>query len=431
MARLSSKRHDDDEEEPSDEDDSRSSRASHSTRPSGRRGAHSRGVRPWSPGEAGDDDEEDDDPEDGSPGKRKGFFHREREPVYFRARDSLFFEPLVALAIIVVLLVGLFAYTQNWPPMYVVESESMQHGTVDQLGLINTGDLVLAQKVTPGQIVPYMVGLQTGYQTYGEFGDVVLYHPNGLSGTPIIHRALLYIFANPDGRYSVPGLNGLPCGSAPNADFRSGSSNGCATNDIAGTLTLLHIGWRSVTVSVSLDSLGSASGFLTMGDNNFDPSDPSFGTPDEPGLTSLVENSWVVGVARGMLPWFGSLKLLLEGNANEVPPQSWQFLGITIVSILLLAFGLHYVARLAGRRGEVVDDDTDDDEESDDAEDHPSRFRGFRLWRTRSDEGDEDDSEEDDSDAPARPGRGRPRPSVKKPAKGHGHSPTSEHSRRP
>jgi signal peptidase len=420
MARLSSRRRSDDEDEEDDEEPDRSPPPP-SRRSGGHRAAASRGVRPWSSGESTEEDEGDDDGEE-PPTRRRGFWHREREPVYWRARDSLFFEPLVALSIIVLLLVGLYAYTQNWPPMYVVESESMQHGTVDQLGLINTGDLVLAQKIDPTQIVPYMTGLRTGYQTYGEFGDVVLYHPNGDAGTPIIHRAILYVYANPDGTYSVPGLNGLPCGSATGADFRSSGGNGCATAGIGGTLTLLHVGWRSVTVNVGLDSLGSASGFLTMGDNNFDPANPNQGTPDEPGLTSLVQQAWIVGAARGMLPWFGAVKLLLEGNANEVPSQSWQFLGLTIVLVVLIAFGLHYVTSSTERRkGEGADDEEEDEEPED--EERPGRLRGLRLWRSRSGSDDDPADAEEEAVPPPKSGRGRPRPTVRKGSRAKGHSP--------
>src|SRR5580700_5156813 len=132
-------------------------------------------VRRWSSRTGGGEPDADDD----EPPPKKS--------VYFRARDSLWFEPVVALCIIVLLLAGLFAYTQNWPPIYVVESDSMQHGPDDHVGLINTGDLVLAQSIPFNNIVPYVEGEQTGYTTYGEYGDVLLYHPYGVTTTtPII-----------------------------------------------------------------------------------------------------------------------------------------------------------------------------------------------------------------------------------------------------
>jgi signal peptidase len=313
-----------------------------------------RGVKAW------DDPEVDPADEDlgEEPGEKGGLFGKHhRAPVYFRARDSIWFEPLVALMIIVVLLVSLFAYTSNWPPMYVVESQSMQHGYDDQLGLINTGDLVLAQKLPQGSITPYIVGLQTGYSTYGEYGDVLLYHPDGdASVSPIIHRALLYLQHNADGSYDAPSLTGLSCGTPSSVYTASSSPSGCGTTHLTGTLTLHHVGWSSVDVNIHFGSINNAvngvpphSGFVTMGDNNFAQGNQAEGIIDQNGgISTLVEPDWVIGVARGMIPWFGALKLALAGTAQEVPSQSWQYLGITLVGVFLGALGLHQFLKAMG-----------------------------------------------------------------------------------
>lgn len=351
-----------------------------------------------------------------------------KDPVYFRARDSVYFEPLVALAVIVVLLVGLFAYTQNWPPMYVVESDSMQHGVNDQVGLINTGDLVLAQKASADQITSYVVGAQTGYTTYGEYGDVILYHPNGNpAGAPIIHRALIFIIYNLDGTYNFTQLQGQPCGNVANPTYSvSLPASACQTQGVpaAASLTLYHVGWRSVEVTVSLSSLGQASGFLTMGDNNFNPQAPNQGNPDQPFLSNLVQPGWIVGVARGMLPWFGAFKLLLEGNSGEVPSQSWAYMGLSLIGILVAAVLLHLLLRAEGyqdiRRKRAREsalaaakesEEDGDDEDGEDSPAHPSWGQRLTRWRhPDEDAGDEEDAQ------PARRGRttfgGRPRPEV-------------------
>ena len=397
---MASRRTHPDEEE-DDEEEPRPRR----THPAARRSARPRRhppLRTWS-SDADDDPEEDAEEEDERPPRRRrrgddgrGESPPGKTPVYFRARDSIYFEPLVALAVIVVLLVSLFAYTANWPPMYVVESNSMQHGTTDQVGLINTGDLVLAQKTSEGAITPYEVGLQTGYSTYGEYGDVILYHPNGLgSGAPIIHRALLYIEVNSDQTYSFPALSGQLCGVAPNAVYSvSSSPSGCGTSHVTGTLSLFHVGWQSVLVRVDLASLGGSSGFLTMGDNNFDPANSSVGDPDQPYLSTLVQPGWIVGVARGMLPWFGSLKLLLDGNAGEVPAQSWEWMGLTVVGLVLLAIGIHAFLRAEG----IEDERRKEQEEEErarsprDSDDGRWHFpHPLRSWREGHDEDDEDE----------------------------------------
>lgn len=353
-------------------------------------------VRAWE----GDDAPEADDGDESSEAG-EGLFHRRRERVYFRARDSLYFEPLVALAIVVLLFVALYAYTSNLPPVYVVESESMQHGTTDIVGLINTGDLVLAKKVDPSTIQTYVDGERSGYSTYGEHGDVLLYEANGRGGTPVIHRAIVFLEANADGSWNVPSLAGLSCGAnVSDAYSVSSTPSGCGTTELRGVLTLRDVGWKSVTVTITLDTLGRASGFVTMGDNNYDPSPPASGVTDQSaGISTLVEPAWVVGVARGSIPWIGSVKLLLQGNAQEVPPQSWEFLGLSVVTLVLIAMGLHYLLRAEGvedPRRKALEaaeaEDDDDDAEEPEAEEAARRrwLHPLRAWRDSEDDDDEE-----------------------------------------
>ncbi len=432
---MSRRDSDDPDEDPADdeEDDERPSPRRRSGRSASRSRPHPpprKGpVRRWRSSNEDDDEEDGDGP---APPPRK-------PPVFWRARDSLYFEPLVALAIVVLLIVGMYAYTQNWPPVYVVESMSMQHGTNDIVGLINTGDLVLAQKIASGSIVPYVVGMRTGFSTYGEFGDVLLYLPNGQSTTPIIHRAILFLSWNTQGSYNASELAGLPCGSASNAvyaTFASGSTvPSCATTDLTGTLDLYGIGWRSANVSIPLSPnlLGAHSGFLTMGDNNFADSDCSTSciglTDPQEGFSQLVEPGWIIGVARGMIPWVGAIKLALEGQASEVPTQSWQFLGLTITALILLAFGLHYLFRAEGiedpRRKAEEEEAARERADRADAEDDggpPSRARRFlrvlRPWREKDDTEDEAPpihrSPKVTTNDKLTARRGRPRPHVRR-----------------
>lgn len=410
--RGGSRRDPDDEDDDVDEEEDEEETRRPSRRTYRRSSRTSSPVRRWrGPGGTGDEEEPEGPPL--------------RKAVYWRARDSLYFEPLVALAVIVVLLVGLFAYTQNWPPVYVVESDSMQHGSTDILGLINTGDLVLAQKVSNASIVPYFVGMTTGYSTYGEYGDVILYHPNGGGSTPIIHRAILFLDWNAtSSSYSAPELNGHSCGNPSIAAYATpGTAGGCATTGLTGTLTLYRVGWMSVNVTLSLSSggLGHHSGFVTMGDNNR--------IPDQSGsaataLSSLVEPGWIIGVARGMIPWFGAVKLLLEGQAGAVPSQSWEFLGLTIAGVILLAFGIHYALKYEGietplrkREEEEARDAREEDDEEEEGGWGRRWIQALRPWRRES---DEEEEEEDQPRVKHRPHasshpsgrRGRPRPHV-------------------
>ncbi len=430
MARRSTSRDASDEDDPDDDEEDEDEPRPRRSKPSRDRGrprpSKGRGpIRRWRKGDEDDEDEVD-----------AALRPTKRPPIFWRARDSLYFEPLVALAIVVLLIVGLYAYTQNWPPVYVVESDSMQHGPNDVLGVINTGDLVLAQKVATSSIIPYVVGLTTGYSTYGEYGDVLLYEPNGVSSTPVIHRAILYLAWNPAGSYDASDLAGLPCGNAPNAVYSTpGTLNGCGTTGLTGTLNLYRIGWNPVNVSIDLSSpmLGDHSGFLTMGDYNF-PHGCSgaacVGLPDqEAGISTLVEPGWIVGVARGMIPWVGALKLAFSGGASMVPPQSWQFLGLTIAALILLGLGIHYAFRAEGiedprRKAEeearTREREVDEDEEE---EEPPSRSRRFltalRPWKSRDDEDEEDEapppkSRRTGKDQLLKARRGRPRPRVRR-----------------
>ena len=301
-------------------------------------------VRPWR------DKEEDDEIDDARPGAR-----RERSRVFWRARDSLYFEPLVALAILAVLLVSLFAYTSNWPPVYVVESNSMQHGAGDHIGYLNAGDIVLAQKASFGSIETYVDARPTGFTTYGLLGDVILYYPNGTtSTTPVVHRAIVYLQYNANATYTAVGPWGsLACGFGGTHDFYvNGTSTGCGTSGLKSgdVLRLFNVGGRTVVVNFGLvwAQLGEHSGFITLGDNNSYADQLYPGGP--PVLSSLVEPSWVIGVARGMIPWFGAVKLLLDGHANYVPTASWEFLGLTVAGVIFAAAGLHFLLR---RRHEV------------------------------------------------------------------------------
>ena len=427
----SSRRHDDEddeeEEEEEPEDDLEEETAPRRRpRPAGRRGrrpSHRPPVQRW---RSTDEDEEPEE-EEGEPSAAPS--SRGKKPVYWRARDSLFFEPLVALAVIVLLLVALWAYTQNWPPVYVVESNSMQHGPDDHLGLINAGDMVLAQKVPFAQITTYVEGLQSGYSTYGEPGDVVIYWPNGQGSTPVIHRAMMYLQFDPPNFYNASIPSGLPCGNATNADWAyfafQGARPTCTSTHIDGYLYLYHVGWNYQTVEIDLtpanapSTLGDQSGLLTMGDNNSHPD--QLGAPP---ISRLVQSGWIIGVARGMIPWFGSIKLLLDGDAGNVPSQSWELMGLTIVGVILAAFGIHYALRTEGvetplRRKE-------EEEASAEAEEAEASGPPKRRWlprflrRSRSDE-EEEDEEEAASRRRSRPPpshtptrRGRPVPRVRR-----------------
>ncbi|MCW6167839.1 MAG: S26 family signal peptidase [Thermoplasmatales archaeon] len=288
---------------------------------------------------------------------------RRSSPTYWRFRDSFWFVPLIAVLVLLLVIGGLVAYTSSWPPVYVVQSRSMQHGPNDQLGLINTGDLVMSKKVSFDAITPYVVAMSSRYTTYGEYGDVVLYEPNGGTATPIIHRAIVYLQYNANGTYSAPSLAGLPCGTAANAVYRVTSSpNGC------GTI----------------------------------------------GASTLVKPGWVVGVARGMIPWVGAARLLIAGNAGEVPAQSWEFLGLSVVAIVLIGFAISYAwssFRPVDPRRAAVREREDEVRRAQEQRVETGDGGSVRRWfRRRA----RDENEEPEKTRSPRAVRGRPKPKVRR-----------------
>jgi signal peptidase len=349
-------------------------------------------VRRWR-GSDSADEPWDDEVDDGRPKARRG-----KPLVFWRARDSLYFEPLVALAILALLLVSLFAYTSNWPPVYVVESNSMQHGPGDHLGYINAGDIVLAQKASAGSITTYVDAESTGLSTYGELGDVILYQPNGASGaTPVVHRAILYLeYSGVNSTYSAIGLPANGCGAGSSQSYKTtGTPTGCGTSGLSGgdTLYLYGVGGRTVTVDFGCSSvLGQHSGFLTLGDNNSAPDQNTQSCV--PTISTLVEPAWVIGVARGLIPWFGDIKLLLDGNAGYVSGASWEFLGLTIAAVIFVGVGLHLLFRrrreergAPRRRKDALDEDRAEPLAP------PPRGRpSVRPWRAAADPGVDDDA---------------------------------------
>ena len=127
-----------------------------------------------------------------------------------------------------------------------------------------------------------------------------------------------------------------------------------------------------------------------------------------------------------MVPWFGAFKLLLDGNAGMVPPQSWEFAGLTIAAVILVAFGLHYALRAEGiespirKREEEEDAEEEEPDREDEAEGDGSRgrriLRSLTPWRHPDETEDEDGPKRPRSgpDRSATARRGRPRPQVRR-----------------
>ncbi|MDD1683541.1 MAG: S26 family signal peptidase, partial [Methanoregula sp.] len=110
------------------------------------------------------------------------------------ARDLLWVVGVVgSIAILLYLICG------TWPAVVTIESGSM-------IPNMNIGDLVVVvQKDRFGELQTWDNGKVSGYKKFGDYGDVIIYRPNGITDLwasvgllplskqhPIIHRAMTW-----------------------------------------------------------------------------------------------------------------------------------------------------------------------------------------------------------------------------------------------
>jgi signal peptidase len=279
----------------------------------------------------------------------------------------------IAMLTVAVLLGGMYAYSGNWPPMVVVESGSMQHSsTYAYLGDLNIGDMVLVKKVSSAsQIVTYVQGVAKSYSTYGEAGNVIIYKPYGSdSVVPIIHRAIVYIQYNSSGGgYDIPSLLGLPL-----SQWYVMSPQGQAhyAYNIKYNVKILNVGYTHTPVIIPVAQMiqrAKFSGFITMGDHNHAVYGENATDQALQIFPLPVKIQWVEGVAQGLLPYVGLVKLMFTGGLPPGTPQnSVDALVVivvsTIASVVAGQFVFEYwISRRHEKSGE--DRDTDGKEKSD------------------------------------------------------------------
>jgi signal peptidase len=162
---------------------------------------------------------------------------------------------------------ALFLICGTWPALVAVESESM-------VPHMNVGDLIIVvQKDRFGLLQTQEEGLASGRQTFGDYGDVIVYRPNGAGTThPIIHRAIRFVHTGD--QYTRP---------------------------VAGSATVLT---------------APHDGYVTLGDNNRGIIDQGGYLPGV-GIIEPVQEEWIVGKAALSIPFLGypSLHILEFGAA--------------------------------------------------------------------------------------------------------------------
>ena len=239
----------------------------------------------------------------------------------------------IAIGSVALVFLLTFAYSGNWPPMVVIESGSMEHDDnplypepgYTHLGIIDTGDLVIVKASDKSDIVTYLEGKKTGYKKYGDYGDVMVYYKNGIREkdgqpvTPVIHRAMAWVEVvdKENKTYYIPEIDTY----------------------FNGKIELSEIGLGGGAHIKDLEN----SGYITKGDSTGNRHPDQMTHFDITGnIVQPVDQDWVVGVARGELPWFGLIKLRVTqpDNYAKAPPECRTMLGFSILAILIGPFAI-------------------------------------------------------------------------------------------
>lgn len=243
---------------------------------------------------------------------------------------------IIILVIVVAALAGSQAYLDIFPPITVVSSESMQHSSNWQYNVLNTGDTALIKKVNNvSDVTTYVQGRNTGFKTFGEYGNVIIYKSS--VGTLIIHRAIFYLTWH----------NGVP--------VVEGYNNQSWIKIYGDQIVIYGMGYAHRNLLVNVAGYKGVSGFITTGDYNLGTLNISYstqynayGAADQDGIFGFsdppVNISKVVAKPVVDIPWVGLIKLTLEWQlgaqkqSNPVPHGSYEYLAVTIVVFLALVF---------------------------------------------------------------------------------------------
>jgi len=261
----------------------------------------------------------------------------------FRSSDhwavSLARDLLWVVAVVGIIALFLYLVCGTWPAVVTIESGSM-------IPNMNIGDLVVVvEKDRFGELQTWDDGKASGYQKFGDYGDVIIYRPNGVTDMwasvgllplskqhPIIHRAMTWV----DAGAPVPSYINIyrgaitPAGYLPVTVSRH-TVEGYSILTVTGntevlpneTRTTRDVTWQTPlgTYVLPADSLvkdygyvrntgtiATHGGYITKGDNN-NFSDQGYLTIDGIGSVEPVEKDWVIGKALFTVPYVGLLPL--------------------------------------------------------------------------------------------------------------------------
>ena len=102
----------------------------------------------------------------------------------------------VSVAIVLGAAALVYAVTGAWPPVVATEGGSMEPAITTGSVILLSGPSGLVTGASAGHagVVTHEQGKKTGYETFGDYGDVIVYRPGGSdSRRPILHRAMFYV----------------------------------------------------------------------------------------------------------------------------------------------------------------------------------------------------------------------------------------------
>ncbi len=188
----------------------------------------------------------------------------------------------IASSIAIVAVIGLVLFTISgvWPPLVAIESGSMEpHMQKGDLVFLMENERLASSEAVAAGVVTHEVGQQTGYTKFGDYGDVIIFRPDGQERTPIIHRAHLYV---------EEGENWYD-----RADGDHLQADSC---DDLTSCPAPH------------------DGFVTKGDN------PTTNQHyDQDNRYQIVKPEWVEGTAEVRVPYLGCIRLEFSGAASCRP----------------------------------------------------------------------------------------------------------------
>jgi signal peptidase len=269
-------------------------------------------------------------------------FRTSENPTIAFAREILWVVAVVAgIALVLYLASG------TWPAVVTIESESMAPH-------MNVGDLVFVVSADRyGELQTWETGRNTGYMKFGDYGDVLIYSPNGAEGSlipglgggvhPIIHRAMgmtaegtgipvyYYFFrGNSSPSQYLPVTIKDTAWLLEDGTIVARIVNGIIVPD-KGNITP-EDGYIVIS-----DQLAKNGGYLTKGDNNVRSDQGSYLSRMELGMIQPVKPEWIVGKALFAIPLLGYIPL------NIIP--------VAIILILLMALWEYYQRKKSAESG--------------------------------------------------------------------------------